>query len=147
MICVFLLRYCLGKEYPTWIIPCLFYIQVRLSHWCGLVYICTIISIPQVLPYITEHFSEGFGLFRPYVSDLIESLCMQMYNFNFFLSFQLYYIGSALSFYLPYDFCLYSNMSALVSYTLRFIPAVVVSVTILTYLTIMYALHLSYVHV
>ena len=36
--------------------------------------------------------------------------------------FQLYYLSSAMSFYFPYDFCLYEDMSAVVSYSLRYIP-------------------------
>ena len=32
------------------------------------------------------------------------------------------YISSAASLYFPYDFCLYSGMTAVVSYSLRYIP-------------------------
>eukprot|EP00731_Ephydatia_muelleri_P010299 Em0005g885a len=34
----------------------------------------------------------------------------------------LYYVSSSLSFYFVYDFCLYSNMSPLVSYFIRYLP-------------------------
>ena len=34
------------------------------------------------------------------------------------------YVSSALGFYFPYDFCLYSDMTAVVSYVLKFIPAI-----------------------
>lgn len=34
----------------------------------------------------------------------------------------IYYIGSTISLYFPYDFCLYSGMTALTSYMLRYIP-------------------------
>ena len=37
---------------------------------------------------------------------------------------QLYYVSSAVSLYFPYDFCLYPGMTALVSYSLRYIPFV-----------------------
>ena len=39
-----------------------------------------------------------------------------------YLLLQLYYISSAVSLYFPYDFCLYPGMTALVSYSLRYIP-------------------------
>ena len=39
--------------------------------------------------------------------------------------FQLHFISSALSFYFVYDFCLYSNMSPLVSYFIRYLPFLV----------------------
>jgi hypothetical protein len=54
----------------------------------------------QVLPYLTEHFPTTFEQIHP----------------------ALYYISSALSFYFIYDFCLYSDMSPLVSYFLRYLP-------------------------
>ena len=48
------------------------------------------------------------------------------------LILQLYFIGSALSFYLVYDFCLYDGISAEVSYFLRYLPFITaVAVTIL----------------
>ena len=39
--------------------------------------------------------------------------------------FQGYYISSGLNLYYIYDFCLYSSMSAVVSYTIRFLPLLV----------------------
>lgn len=38
---------------------------------------------------------------------------------------QLLFAGSATGFYFVYDFCLYGNMSALVSYTIRYLPLLV----------------------
>ena len=35
---------------------------------------------------------------------------------------QLHFVSSASGFYFVYDFCLYGNMSALVSYTFRYLP-------------------------
>jgi len=35
---------------------------------------------------------------------------------------QLYFLGSLLSFYFPYDFCLFHEMDAVLSYGLRYIP-------------------------
>ena len=54
----------------------------------------------QILPLMTDYFPTSFETFRPY----------------------LYYVGSALGFYFPYDFCLYANMTELVSYTVRYLP-------------------------
>ena len=39
---------------------------------------------------------------------------------------QLHFVSSASGFYFVYDFCLYGNMSALVSYTFRYLPLCVV---------------------
>ncbi|XP_065906418.1 uncharacterized protein [Dysidea avara] len=54
----------------------------------------------QVAPYVAQYFPATFSAVQPY----------------------LYYISSAISLYFPYDFCLYSGMSAVVSYTIRYIP-------------------------
>ena len=45
-------------------------------------------------------------------------------NVNFIMLLQLHYISSAISLYFPYDFCLYPGMTALVSYSIRYIPFV-----------------------
>ena len=66
----------------------------------------------QVTPYITEGFDITFEAIRPYM----------------------YYIGSGLALYFPYDACLYSSASALAIYTFRFVPlflAVVITAMIL----------------
>ena len=39
---------------------------------------------------------------------------------------QLHFVSSASGFYFVYDFCLYGNMSALASYTFRYLPLGVV---------------------
>ena len=54
----------------------------------------------QVAPYITENFPLDFSMVHGV----------------------LYYVSSALSLYFPYDFCLYENMSAQVTYLLRYLP-------------------------
>ena len=54
----------------------------------------------QLLPYFTEHFPITFEKVRPFM----------------------YYVGSALGLYFPYDLCLNSQMGALVSYTTRYLP-------------------------
>ena len=54
----------------------------------------------QVAPYITESFPLDFSTVHGV----------------------LYYVSSALSLYFPYDFCLYKNMSAQVTYLLRYLP-------------------------
>ncbi|XP_065907815.1 uncharacterized protein [Dysidea avara] len=67
----------------------------------------------QVTPYVAQYFPATFSAVQPY----------------------LYYISSAISLYFPYDFCLYSEMSAVVSYTIRYIPlllTVVISVILYT---------------
>ena len=45
-------------------------------------------------------------------------------------SHQLYYVSSALSFYFIYDFCLYSDMSPIVSYFIRYLPLLLAIVTV-----------------
>ena len=45
-------------------------------------------------------------------------------------SLQLYFIGSASSFYFVYDFCLYEGMSALGGAALRYIPLLLAVLTV-----------------
>jgi len=52
------------------------------------------------------------------------------------VSFQLYYINSALGLYFPYDFCLFGEMDAVLSYSLRYIPAIVTSSVCVTLLIV-----------
>ena len=68
----------------------------------------------QIFPYITEGFPITFGTVRRFV----------------------YYISSALSLYLPYDFCLYEDMSPLVSYFFRYLPLITVIPTAIVTLVI-----------
>ncbi|XP_065897652.1 uncharacterized protein [Dysidea avara] len=56
----------------------------------------------QIAPYLAEYFPVTFRAVQPYLR----------------------YISSAASLYFPYDFCLYSGMTALASYTFRYIPFV-----------------------
>ncbi|XP_065907348.1 uncharacterized protein, partial [Dysidea avara] len=67
----------------------------------------------QVTPHLAKYFPPTFHSAQPY----------------------LLYISSAASLYFPYDFCLYPGMSALVSYSLKYIPlllTVIISVTLYT---------------
>ncbi|XP_065904297.1 uncharacterized protein [Dysidea avara] len=56
----------------------------------------------QVTPHVAQYFPVTFSAVQPY----------------------LHYISSAISLYFPYDFCLYPGMTALVSYSIRYIPFV-----------------------
>ena len=85
------------------------------------------------MPIAAQYFPVPFSTAQAYVS------C----NFNkaqlllFVLCTQLQYISSATSLYFPYDFCLYSEMTTVISYSLRYIPfllTVVIS-------TIVYTVH------
>ena len=67
-------------------------------------------------------------------------LCMYIYGITTHISthihssIQLHYISSAVSLYFPYDFCLYPGMTAVVSYSLRYIPFLLaVTVSIICY--------------
>ena len=60
---------------------------------------------------------------------------MTYYYIIYNLSIQLHYLSSAVSLYFPYDFCLYPGMTAVASYSLRYIPfllATVISVIFFT---------------
>ena len=83
------------------------------------VYIFTHVLFTQIAPYLAEYFPVTFRAVQPYVSCDFCSSCL---NFDDVL--QLRYISSAASLYFPYDFCLYSGMTALASYTFRYIPFV-----------------------
>ena len=76
----------------------------------------------QILPYLAEDFPITFDKVHPYVSHTLLPPSQSNKVTNLGFSHQLYYISSALSFYFIYDFCLYSNMSPLVSYFLRYLP-------------------------
>eukprot|EP00731_Ephydatia_muelleri_P010295 Em0005g881a len=93
---VFLSLMVLSVEFPSWLLPCSFYLQL--------------------LPFVTEHFTVTFETIRPY----------------------LYYVSSGLSFYFVYDFCLYSNMSPLVSYFIRYLPLFTAIITCSITVAIMY---------
>jgi hypothetical protein len=84
---VFVFLLIVMKPFPTWLYPCVFYLQM--------------------LPYLTMHFPLTFSEIQSF----------------------LYYISSALSFYFIYDFCLYSSMSALVSYFIRYLPLFILVIT------------------
>ena len=59
------------------------------------------------------------------------------------LILQLYFVSSALGFYFAYDFCLYSNMSPLVSYFLRYLPIIITLLLLPGVLVIRFAYWLS----
>ena len=48
----------------------------------------------------------------------------------FVLHSQLHYVSSASSFYFVYDFCLFGEMSAVVAYSLRYLPLFIAALTI-----------------
>ena len=54
---------------------------------------------------------------------LNNNLCLCVVYISFFT--QLYYFNSVLSLYFPYDFCLFKEMDAVLSYGLRYIPIVI----------------------
>ena len=65
VVSILMLRFCLKLKYPSWIFPCLFYIQVgSKTYLLVIIFHCLL----QVFPYITEHFGQSFRLIRPYVS-------------------------------------------------------------------------------
>lgn len=57
----------------------------------------------QILPHLTKHFPVTFNKLSPF----------------------LFYVGSALGLYFPYDFCIHSNMDAAAVYALRYNPVIV----------------------
>ena len=92
----------------------------------------------QILPYLAEDFPITFDKVHPYVSHTLLPPSQSNKVTNLGFSHQLYYISSALSFYFIYDFCLYSNMSPLVSYFLRYLPLILLSITATVVLSIRY---------
>ncbi|XP_065905479.1 uncharacterized protein [Dysidea avara] len=81
-------------------------IVILLSHATLLAWLYPFLYYIQVTPYIAKYFPLTFGAIQPY----------------------LHYISSTISLYFPYDFCLYPGMTALVSYTIRYIPFVLTTV-------------------
>ena len=86
------------------------------------------------MPYLTDGFPITFDKVHPFVSYKLLQRQQEIY-LNFCIH-QLYYISSALSFYFIYDFCLYSNMSPLVSYFLRYLPLILLAITATAVLSI-----------
>ena len=86
-------------------------------------YLCySYMYLMQITPYIAQYFPVTFSAVQPYVSDQLVSTVIVLLYF-----LQLHYISSATSLYFPYDFCLYPGMTALVSYSLRYIPLLLFS--------------------
>ena len=93
-----------------------------------------------MLPYLTMHFPLTFSKIQPFVSHITFEIKYPLIDFLY----QLYYISSALSFYFIYDFCLYSSMSPLVSYFIRYLPLFIIVITAMVVLTIrLCTLHLA----
>ena len=113
---MFVVLLALMKPLPSWVYPCAFYLQVcNFDYWRT----CTLKAlILQVLPYLAEHFPATFEQIQPVVRVPMQPL----YICFLYECLQPYYISSALSFYFVYDFCLYNNMSPLVSYSIRYLP-------------------------
>ena len=76
------------------------------------------------MPHISLYFPETFEVVGQYVSIIIAVYLPLRSPFlkRSFLHLQLYYLGSVLGFYFPYDFCLFERLNPLVSYFIRFIP-------------------------
>ena len=104
--------HCIRNSHSTW-------------HWHFLL---------QMLPYLTMHFPLTFSKIQPFVSHITFEIKYPLIDFLY----QLYYISSALSFYFIYDFCLYSSMSPLVSYFIRYLPLFIVVITATVVLAIRY---------
>ena len=68
-------------------------------------------------PILALNFPDSFLDIGKYVSRSKRASPV-MYN----IIMQLFFIGSASSFYFPSDFCLYANMSSEVAYFLRYLP-------------------------
>ncbi|XP_065913374.1 uncharacterized protein [Dysidea avara] len=85
----------------TIVITAIMLSSVSLFHWLypSLFYL-------QITPYIAQYFPATFSIVQPY----------------------LHYISSTASLYFPYDFCLYPGMTALVSYSLRYIPVLLLCI-------------------
>jgi len=81
-------------------------------------------SLRQVLSYSGDYFHESFLDAGKYVSLLeVKEAVLTVFSCNFVL--QLHFLGSVLSFYFPYDFCLYRKIDPLISYFIRFLPLIV----------------------
>ena len=62
--------------------------------------------------------------------------CTYVYTYIcIYPSIQLHYISSAVSLYFPYDFCLYPGMTAVASYSLRYIPFVLMIIISVIFFT------------
>ena len=81
-------------------------------------------AVPVVAIYFPESFIKG-GKFVNTPSCARFFFSLLVYHSILSLLFQLHFVSSALGFYFVYDFCLYSNMSPLVSYFIRYVPAFV----------------------
>ena len=60
-----------------------------------------------------------------YINKKCDDENYQLHTYTYFT--QLYYFNSVLSLYFPYDFCLFKEMDAVLSYGLRYIPIVITS--------------------
>jgi len=75
---------------PTWLYPCVFYLQVSRFHVPLMRYLFfqSILSSLQVLPYLTQHFPLTFEKLNPYVSHVLSyllTLCCPFTVFFFLL--------------------------------------------------------------
>lgn len=60
--------------------------------------------------------------------DQFISTCVPSLTFFVPLVFQMLYLGSGLGLYFPWDICLYPGMTAIVSYSPKFIPIVIATI-------------------
>ncbi len=66
-----------------------------------------------------------------YFCMTVDNLLPWLYPSSHFL--QVYYVSSGLGLYFVYDFCLYSNMSPIVSYFLRYLPLIIATIVCTTF--------------
>ena len=65
----------------------------------------------------------------------ISTITIHIHNVYFYSSIQLHYLSSAVGLYFPYDFCLYPGMTPVASYSLRYIPFLLVTIISIVFFT------------
>ena len=79
-----------------------------------------------------ENLNYSFSEWHRYVSRYVHNFIMLMLKLFCAVNIlQLYFLSSGLSLYFPYDFCLFDEIDAIVSYGLRYIPAITTSVVVI----------------
>ena len=97
----------------------------------------TIVFFFQTIPFSSLYFPETFQTTGQYVSS--SKVLVSLFIVFHYIYMQLYYFGSFLSFFFPYDFCLGRQLSPLIAYFIRLIPALMaVLITIPLMLLIRY---------
>ena len=117
-----------ATPFPPELKGILFYIQVRLFQWC--IYIYTYMY--QGMPFAIS----AFPLSTWRGNQIVCYLWIYVHVISIWSYSQIGYISSALSLYFPWDFCLYTQMSALASNFYSYIPfiiAIIIVAIILKY--------------